>query len=104
MTKFGLNLNSREAKNGIPPLHMACIAGNTKLAKYLIDVRMCVCISVMSFECYEVLLLVYTPTHTLSHTLSHTHTHSLTNIYTHRWAPKWSTFPSNLPHERTKPL
>ena len=38
MVKFGVELNTTEAKNGIPPLHMACIAGNIKLAEYLIEV------------------------------------------------------------------
>ena len=37
LVKFGVVLDTKEAKNGIPPLHMAVQAGNYKLIRYLID-------------------------------------------------------------------
>lgn len=37
LVKFNVNINTTEAKNGIPPLHMAVAAGNIKLVNYLLE-------------------------------------------------------------------
>ena len=37
LVKFKVELNTIEAKNGVPPLHMAVQAGNYKLIRYLIE-------------------------------------------------------------------
>lgn len=37
LVKFNAELNTTEAKNGVPPLHMAVQAGNYKLIRYLIE-------------------------------------------------------------------
>jgi hypothetical protein len=37
LVKFSVELNTVEAKNGIPPLHLAVVAGNEKVITYLLD-------------------------------------------------------------------
>ena len=37
LVKFGVDLNTTEAKNGIPPLHLCVNVGNAKMIKYLLD-------------------------------------------------------------------
>jgi len=37
LVKFGVDLDTTQAKNGIPPLHLCVNVGNTKMIKYLLE-------------------------------------------------------------------